>query len=132
LRRIGFGQLPEDGSGLRRPMIGVAIERHPAASLPCLIDTGTSRTRLPGWMANLIGFDMYAADGIQLGLGGQIVKACPAQVTMTTVAGTLPTTVWFCRGWHSPFGLLGQEGFLDHYRLTLDVREGWFALEPSG
>ena len=29
---------------------------------------------------------------------------------MTTVAGTLPTTVWFCREWHSPFGLLGQEG----------------------
>jgi hypothetical protein len=97
--------------------------------LPCLIDTGALRTRLPGWVAEELRIDIDAIPGERIGLAGGQTTAHPADVVLSTAAGACPTTVWFCRGWHSPFGLLGQEGFLDRYRLTLDVAEGWFALQ---
>ena len=129
---MALGQMPTDRSGSRRPMLGVEVRGAHDVRLPCLIDTGTLRTRLPEWTAARVGIDLDRIEGTRIGLGGHVVEACPARVVLSTPAGLLPTTVWFCRGWNPPFGLLGQEGFLEHYRLTLDVREGWFALEPSG
>lgn len=102
-----------------------------SVSVPCLVDTGALRTRLPGWIAADLEIELDPTRGEQVGLGSGVVLSCPAPVVLKSAAGTLVTTVWFCLGWNSPFGLLGQEGFLDQYRFTLDVAEGWFALESA-
>lgn len=128
MNRLALGLLEGDPSGLRRPVTAVAIGE---TALPCLIDSGAARTRFPEWIADLNGIEPDEDRGITTGLGGTVVTAYPASVVLRTVAGTYPTVAWFCRGWRSEFGLLGQEGFLDRYRLTLDVAEGWFALQPS-
>lgn len=130
MRRFAVGRLPSDPAAARRPILGVEVRGRREVHLPCLIDTGSLHVRMPEWVAVRTGIDLDAIDGVRIGLGGQVVEACPAHVAIATAAGELITTVWFCRGWHSPFGLLGQEGFLDRYRLTLDVAEGWFALQP--
>ena len=90
------------------------------------------RTRLPAWVADELGIDLAdAAPPQSIALGGMTLTAFPAPVVLRTKEGKIVTTVWFCPGWNSPFGLLGQEGFLDQYRFTLDVAEGWFALESA-
>jgi hypothetical protein len=110
-------------------MVEVSSER--SVVVPCLVDTGALRTRLPGWVADDLDIDLDPTQGEQVGLGSGVVLSCPAPVVIKTTVGTLITTAWFCPGWNSPFGLLGQEGFLDQYRFTLDVAEGWFALESA-
>ncbi len=111
-------------------MLGVEVRSEQSVRLPCLIDTGSLRTRMPAWVAEELDIKLDDVPSENIGLGGSVTSAHAVDVAITTVAGTFPTTVWFCRGWHSDFGLLGQEGFLERYRLTLDVNEGWFALQP--
>ena len=120
------------GSNGPQPVLDVRLTGAADASLPCLIDTGTMRTRLPAWVADELGIDLTdSAPPQSIALGGMTLTAFPAPVVLRTKEGTIITTVWFCPGWNSPFGLLGQEGFLDQYRFTLDVAEGWFALESA-
>lgn len=114
-----------------RPTMTVEISAERSVAVPCLVDTGALRTRLPGWVAVTLDIELDPTQGEHVGLGSGVVLSCPAPVVLKSAAGTIITTVWFCPGWNSPFGLLGQEGFLDQYRFTLDVAEGWFALESA-
>jgi hypothetical protein len=43
----------------------------------------------------------------------------------------LEAPVAFCDPWPLPFGLLGQEGFLRFFRLTMCAAEFWLELEPE-
>ena len=131
MRRFAVGRMPADPTGVDRPLLPVEVHGTSDVKVVCLIDTGTAATRFPEWVAIRAGIDLDGLEGTPLGIGGTVVTACPTNVAFTTPAGPLIATVWFCRGWNPPFGLLGQAGFLDRYRLTLDIHEGWFALQPS-
>ncbi len=128
--RLPLRDLPSDRGDTRRPVLDVAITGDQPVELPCLIDTGALRTRLPEWAARNLGIDLNGLGEELIGLGGAVITSSPVPVVINTAAGPVASVVWFCRGWHSEFGLLGQEGFLEHYRFTLDVKEGWFALQP--
>lgn len=39
--------------------------------------------------------------------------------------------VWFCEPWPFAFHLLGQEGFLRYFRVTICAAEGWLECEPE-
>jgi hypothetical protein len=49
-----------------------------------------------------------------------------------TVAGTrYDAPISFCDPWPLAFNLLGQEGFLRFFRVTLCAKEFWLDVEPE-
>ncbi len=98
-----------------------------------LIDTGAVDNRLPSDWANEAGIDLAPCETEIVGIGGQSHVVCHLVEDLQVTLGdtSLSLAMWFCDDWEPPFGLLGQEGFLRYFTLTLSVAEDWFELvEP--
>jgi hypothetical protein len=97
----------------------------------CLLDTGSLRSRLPAWVAEVAGIDLGSAEAETIVVGGLRTIARHAHVLLVIGDITLPTSAWFCDPWEAPFGLLGQEDVLAALRFTCCARGQWFELEPE-
>jgi hypothetical protein len=129
--RASFAPLPLPGRPEPRPVLDVVLDGRDDVPLLCLIDTGSLRTRLPGWMSELLGLDLAGVPEERVVVGGVPVLSRHAHVRVRIGQHEVPAGVWFCDGWNAAFGLLGQEDVLRAFRLELSSAEGWFELRPE-
>ena len=50
---------------------------------------------------------------------------------MTIAGHRYDAPVTFCDPWPFPFNVLGQEGFLRYFRVTLCAADYWLEVEPE-
>lgn len=134
--RFAFREIPDPASGLvrPRPIIDLIVEGLDIAPQACLIDSGATAVRLGAHVSELCGIDLDGADERQLAVGGQLVTARMATITLRIGDGiddyTWEAPVWFCEPWTPAFGLLGLTGFFDHFDVTISSYAERIELEP--
>lgn len=97
----------------------------------CLVDTGSTTNRFGAWLAEAVGIDLASAPEDTIVVGGVTAAARHARATLTIADTRYEAPVTFCDPWPFAFNLLGQEGFLRFFRVTLCAREFWLEVEPE-
>ena len=134
--RFEFRELPAAGGGSMtpRPVIDVALEGLPDAPVECLLDTGALRTRMSMELAPLAGIELSDALIAEFFIAGSKTVGALARVNLTVAEGadefSWDAPVWFCDPWPHPFGLVGLEGFLHHFMVTISAYDGYLEIEP--
>jgi hypothetical protein len=135
--RFPFRQLPAAGGGqlTSRPTVDVWLEGIDAVPLASLVDTGALRTRFSRDLATAAGIQPDDDLAERFAIGGAIVTGAPARVLMRVGSGddvhAWMAPVWFCDPWPFGFQLLGLEGFLQHFRVTLSAYHEWIDCQPE-
>jgi hypothetical protein len=130
--RFEFLELPGDGRAtLLRPALPVQVEDLEEAPQLCLVDTGSMANRFGVWLAEATGVDLSAAPESLLHVAGVATIAKHARADLTIAGVRYDAPVSFCDPWPFAFNLLGQEGFLRFFRLTLCAAEGWLDVDPE-
>ncbi len=110
------------------------VEGLEIAPQACLIDSGATAVRFGAHVAELIGIDLGGAPSSRLAVGGSLVTARMAEVTLSvsdhTESHTWTAPVWFCDPWTPAFGLLGLTGFFDQFEITIASYEERIELTP--
>jgi hypothetical protein len=130
--RFEFLELPGAGrETLVRPVVPVQVEDLEEAPQLCLVDTGSTANRFGSWLAEATGVDLSGAPETTLHVGGVTTIARHARAELTIAGVRYHAPVSFCDPWPFAFNLLGQEGFLRFFRVTLCAAEGWLDVEPE-
>jgi hypothetical protein len=128
--RFEFLELPGDGGqAITRPVVPVQVGDLEQAPQLCLIDTGSLRNRFAFWLADACGVDLTGAPRTELAIGGFVTTGYDGRIDLTVGDERFDAAVSFCDPWPLAFNLLGQEGFLRAFRLTMSARESWLELE---
>jgi hypothetical protein len=134
--RFSFRELPDPGTGKvrARPIVDVVVEGLDIAPQACLLDCGATAVRFGAYLAELCGVDLTDAPKTRLAVGGTIVRALMAEVSLAVGDGpetfTWSAPAWFCDPWVPSFGLLGLTGFFDRFEVTIAAYHEWFELNP--
>jgi hypothetical protein len=116
-------------------VVDVWLEDVEAAPLAGLVDSGALRTRFPRDLAELAGVDLDLTSAEDVVVGGVRTHAVPARVNLRLGAGEgayrWDCAVWFCDPWPLDFALLGLQGFLQHFRVTLSAYHEWLDCVPG-
>jgi len=131
--RFEFLELPGDAGGraLVRPVVPVQVEDLELAPQLCLVDSGSTANRFGLWLAEATGVDLGGAPESEVHVAGVRTTAKHGRCDLTIGDFRYDAPVSFCYPWPFAFNLLGQEGFLRFFRLTLCAAEGWLELEPE-
>jgi hypothetical protein len=129
--RFDFLELPGVASTLLRPVVPVQVEDLEEAPQLCLVDTGATTNRFGAWLAEATGIDLAGALEDRVVVGGVTTTARHTRVDLTVAGLRYPAPVSFCDPWPFAFNLLGQEGFLRFFRVTLCARDFWLEVEPE-
>jgi hypothetical protein len=97
----------------------------------CLVDTGSTTNRFGAWLAEAVGIDLRSAPEDTIVVGGLTATAWHSRATLTIADTSYDAPVTFCDPWPFAFSLLGQEGFLRFFRVTLCAREFWLDVVPE-
>jgi len=130
--RIPFRLLPGVSLDIPRPLVDVHVTGLNETGLACLIDTGTLHNRFAAWIAREAGLDLDGIEPASIGVGGRPVIARTTTVALRIGRHAWEAPVSFCDPWPWDFQLLGQEGFLRHFRLTIQAAQGWLEISRSG
>jgi hypothetical protein len=126
--RYRFAELSGEHLALPRPVIPIQLEN---ASLPCLVDTGAIGNRFGASLADAAGIELADAPAETIVVGGVHATARHARARIGVAGTSYDAPVAFCDPWPFGFGLLGQEGFLRFFRVTLCARDLWLDVEPE-
>ena len=129
--RFEFIELPGEGSTHVRPVVPVQVEDLEEAPQLCLVDTGATTNRFGAWLAEATGVDLGSAAEGTLVVGGVTTTTLAARVDLTIAGMRYEAPVTFCDPWPFAFSLLGHEGFLRFFRVTLCAAEAWLEVEPE-
>jgi hypothetical protein len=129
--RFGFVELPGLSHGLPRPALPVQLEDLDVAPQRCLVDTGSVTNRFGSWLADATGIDLTDSPTETVAIAGFRVTACHSRIDLTVAGHRYDAPVTFCDPWPFSFGVLGQEGFLRFFRVTLCARDFWLEVEPE-
>jgi len=129
--RFEFIELPGEPSRLPRPVVPVQVEDLEDAPQRCLVDSGATTNRFGMWLAEATGIDLSGAPGDEVVVVGVRTNARHARAALTIAGERYDAPVTFCDPWPFPFNLLGQEGFLRHFRVTFCAAEYWLDVEPE-
>ncbi len=135
--RFPFKELPAAGGGTLtpRPIVDLWVEGIDVAPLGCLIDTGALRTRFTRELADLAGIEPDESQTEEFALGGNVTRGAPARVSLRMESGAeehwWDAPVWFCEPWPFGFQLLGLDGFLRHFRVTISAYHEWLDCESE-
>jgi hypothetical protein len=110
---------------LVRPVIPVQLEDLAEAPQLCLVDTGATTNRFGSWLAEAVGIDLSEAPEEDLVVAGVRSRATHARADLTIAGTRYDAPVTFCDPWPFAFNLLGQEGFLRFFRVTICAAEAW-------
>lgn len=90
--------------------------------------------RFGAHVADLSGIDLAGAPSTQLAVGGALVTARMAEVTLSVSdraeSHEWTAPVWFCDPWTPAFGLLGLTGFFDQFEITIASYEERIEVTP--
>jgi hypothetical protein len=132
-------QVPKAPRSGREPsasatIVDVVVEGLEIAPQACVLDSGATAVRFGAHVAELSGIDLSNALKAQLAVGGAVISARTAEVSLRvedeTESYAWSAPVWFCDQWAPSFGLLGLTGFFDHFRVVIASYEEWFELAP--
>lgn len=129
--RFEFVELPDGGPALARPVVPVQVEELEGAPQLCLVDSGSTTNRFGGWVAEAVGIDLSDAPEDRIVVGGLTTTARHARAALTVAGLRYDAPVSFCDPWPFAFSLLGQEGFLRFFRVTLGAKDFWLEIEPE-
>ncbi len=129
--RFEFVELPGETSRLQRPTLLVQVEDLVDLPQRCLVDTGATTNRFGAWLAEAVGIDLGGAPQDEVVVGGVKTTARHTRAALTIAGHRYDAPVTFCDPWPFGFNLLGQEGFLRYFRLTLCAAEYWLEVEPE-
>jgi len=136
--RFPFREFPIASGGdlTPRPMLDVWLEGIDVMPFAGLLDTGALRTRFSADLADLAGVDLAGAATERFAVGGVEVQGAAGRVSLRIAGEGLEhrwdAAVWFCDPWPFAFQLLGLDGFLRHFRITLSAYEEWVDCQPEG
>ena len=97
----------------------------------CLVDTGSTANRFGAWLAEETGVDLGGAPETTLHVAGITTVARHARADLTIAGVRYNTPISFCDPWPFAFSLLGQEGFLRFFRVTVCAADSWLEIEPE-
>jgi hypothetical protein len=129
--RFQFLELPGAASPLGRPVVPVEFEDLELGPQLCLVDTGTVANRFGAWLAAAAGVGLDDAPEERIAVGGVSTLARHARADLTIAGRRYEAPVTFCEPWPFAFNLLGQEGFLRYFRVTICAKEFWLDVEPE-
>ena len=129
--RFEFLELPGEQGALARPVVPVQVEDLQEAPQLCLVDTGSIANRFGLWLAEATGIDLEGAPETTLHVGGLTTTARHARAQLTIAGVRYDAPVSFCDPWPFAFNLLGQEGFLRFFRVTLCAAGSWLEVEAE-
>lgn len=135
--RFSFREYPAlgDGDATPRPIIDVWLGDLARSPIACLVDTGALRTRMAFELAELAGVDLEAGSRDRFYVGGHLITGTSGRVSLGVRADdqqhAWDAPVWFCEPWPFSFQLLGLDGFLRHFRITMSAYEEWLDCEPE-
>lgn len=130
--RFPFLELPGSHGSLRRPVVPVQLEDIEEAPFCCLVDTGATSNRMAADLAAVAGLSLRdPLDEADVVVGGVHTTGRCLRVDLTVAGHRFDAPVWFCEPWPFAFGLLGQEGFLRFFRLTVCAAEDWLECRPE-
>jgi hypothetical protein len=125
---VGFpGKDPK--AAIYRPYLVVrAASKEKFTDTFCLIDSGADYCMMPSSLGKLIGIDVKSGPEQEIkGIGAQPVKGYfhPVHITVPKLA-SFDATVAFCD--ELKYGVLGQEGFFQKFRVVFDRKTLQFEL----
>lgn len=129
--RYDFIELPGAESTLVRPVLPVQIEDLEEAPQLCLVDTGSTANHFGAWVADAIGLDLTGVPESTIRVGGLVTSGRSARADLTISGRRYDAPITFCEPWPLSFNLLGQEGFLRFFRVTICAAEFWLDVEPE-
>jgi hypothetical protein len=115
-----------------RPVVPVQVEDLEEAPQLCLVDTGSTANRFGLWLAEAAGVELSDGPQSEIAIGGVITTGWHARADLTIADVRYDAPVTFCEPWPFAFNLLGQEGFLRFFRLTICAAEFWLEIEAEG
>lgn len=134
--KFTFRDIPDPGTGgvRPRPIVDVVVEGLEIAPHACLLDSCATAVRFGAHIAEICGIYLRDAPRTRLAVGGAVVTALMAEVTLELDDGSQQyawsAPVWFCEPSAPSFGLLGLTGFFDHFTVTIASYQEWFELAP--
>lgn len=96
-----------------------------------MIDTGALRNRFAFSLAQASGISLGDAVEERFAIAGFVSTARIAHVTLRLGETSFEAPVAFCDPWPFAFQLLGQEGFLRYFRVTISAAEEWLECVPE-
>ena len=127
--RFPFLELPGEPPTVR-PVVPITVAGLEAAPQLCLVDSGSLRNRFGAWLADAAGIDVTDTQE-RISVGGIQTTARAARVDLMLGDTRFDAPVWFCDPWPFAFNLLGHEGFLCYFRVTLAADEEWLECAPA-
>jgi hypothetical protein len=129
--RFPFFELPGVHPRLPRPALPVELDGIEGAPQLGLIDTGAVTNRVAAWIADAAGIDLTDTPSETLAVAGLTCTAKHSRLTLTVAGRHYDAPVTFCDPWPFAFHILGQEGFLRFFRVTICAAEFWLEVEPE-
>jgi Aspartyl protease len=129
--RFEFLELPGEAENLLRPVVPVQVEDLEEVPQLCLVDTGATTNRFGAWIAKAVGIDLSGAPESTIVVGGLTATARHARAHLTIAGVRYDAPVTFCEPWPFAFNLLGQDGFLSFFRVTISAVEAWLEIDPE-
>ena len=100
-------------------------------NLLALVDTGALFNRFGRWVADEVGIDLEGLAVERIGVGGFAVESVTTTVTLTVGGFSWEAPVGFCDPWPFAFHIVGQEGFLRWFTVTIDASDQTLTVEPN-
>jgi hypothetical protein len=97
----------------------------------CVVDTGSTRNHFGRWLAAAVGIDLDGAPEEDIAVRGVNTAAQLARADLTIAGARYDAPISFCEPWPFAFNLLGQEGFLRFFRVTICAADGWLDVAPE-
>lgn len=114
-----------------RPVVRVGIQHgHRALDYDVLIDSGADMNVFDADLAQALGINLTSGDPVDIvGATGEPGSAFIHPVTLTVGKHTLTAPLAFMSA-ATPYGLAGQRGFFDQFRVTFDLPAEVIELTP--
>jgi len=114
-----------------RPVIPIKLSSDTSIiTFDALVDSGADECTFPGWIAKMLGHDIYKGkQKIFSGIGGSVLSYLhKTQLILNEIK--VIGDVYYSHEWDDmPFGLLGQAGFFLHFDVRFNYKEKEIFLE---
>ncbi|MFH1561797.1 MAG: hypothetical protein ABIF11_00045 [Nitrospirota bacterium] len=114
-----------------RPVISMRLSSNDKiVTFDALVDSGADECTFPGWIANMLGHNLYKGkQKIFSGIGGSVLAYLHKTHLILNEIKVI-ADVYYSHEWDDmPFGLLGQAGFFLHFDVRFNYKEKEILLE---
>ncbi len=127
---IPYTELPRDAGGWPRPLLDVAVADMDEVRVPCLVDSGSLHTLLPGWLPDAAGIPLDDVDRRTVAVAAATTDAAFMSVQLSAASTSWEVEVGFCKPWPYGWGLLGQQSFFRYFTVTFRAVDFHFEVQP--